>query len=252
MPQPQDLHEWVSFEDPTEQRTWTFDVTFLASSYSCIFGRGCKGVLTEDATNLNQGCCSYGAHFTDAADLENLLAHASRLTADQWQHMPTDTWADDLLCDPLPVTELNEDNVQVTTLVEDACIFLNRPGFAGGAGCALHIGAVEASESFVEWKPEVCWQVPLRREETTDAYGWVTTTVREWKRRDWGSGGAEFHWWCTDTPDAFEGKGTVWKSMAEEISALSSPWAYQQLVKYFEKGRKRKSVPLPHPAVRRK
>src|SRR5439155_1535600 len=61
-------HEWVSFEDPEEERTWVFDVTFMLSHWGCIFGRGCQGVLTEPAPELVQGCCSYGAHFVDAAD----------------------------------------------------------------------------------------------------------------------------------------------------------------------------------------
>src|SRR5207248_7922286 len=60
---PVDAHEWMSFEDPAEQRTWVFDVTFLASPWTCIFGRGCQGVLTGPSAELVQGCCSYGAHF---------------------------------------------------------------------------------------------------------------------------------------------------------------------------------------------
>jgi hypothetical protein len=33
-------HEWLSFEDPEEERTWVFDVTFMLSHWGCIFGRG--------------------------------------------------------------------------------------------------------------------------------------------------------------------------------------------------------------------
>ena len=69
MPKPDDLHEWVSFDDPHEARTWVFDVTFLTSDWTCIFGRGCRGVLTEDFSDAVQGCCSYGAHFTGDADV---------------------------------------------------------------------------------------------------------------------------------------------------------------------------------------
>lgn len=241
---PQDLHEWVSFEDPAEQRTWQFDVTFLASNYSCIFGNGCKGVLTEDTTALMQGCCSYGAHLNDAPDKANLLKHANRLTADQWEYKPESA--------RIPLTETNSEGVEVTVLRDDACIFLNRPGFAGGAGCALHIGAMQAGENFLTWKPEVCWQVPLRREDFTDANGWVTTTVREWKRRDWGDGGAEFHWWCTESSDAFVGNKAVWQSMKDEIVEMTSPVAYDLLVNYMKSRKKSGAVPLPHPAVRRR
>ena len=68
-PLPNDLHEWVSFDDHEEDRTWVFDVTFLTSSWNCIFGNGCQGVLTGTAEELVQGCCSYGAHFVDADDV---------------------------------------------------------------------------------------------------------------------------------------------------------------------------------------
>ena len=66
---PADAHEWVSFEDPTEARTWRFDVTFLLSHWECIFGNGCQGVLTAPAPELAQGCCSYGAHMTGDEDV---------------------------------------------------------------------------------------------------------------------------------------------------------------------------------------
>src|ERR1700760_1427324 len=76
---PEDAHEWVSFEDPDEERVWMFDVTFLLSGWNCIFGRGCQGVLTGPAEELVQGCCSYGAHFSDDEDRKRTEAHAERL-----------------------------------------------------------------------------------------------------------------------------------------------------------------------------
>ena len=44
--------EWMSFEDPAEERTWVFDVTFLLSPWTCIFGAGCQGVLTGPAAEM--------------------------------------------------------------------------------------------------------------------------------------------------------------------------------------------------------
>src|SRR5436853_1609980 len=82
---PADAHEWLSFEDPEEERTWVFDVTFLASNWTCIFGRGCQGVLTGPAPELVQGCCSYGAHFTGVEDVARVEAVARTLTAADWQ-----------------------------------------------------------------------------------------------------------------------------------------------------------------------
>ena len=113
--------------------------------------------------------------------------------------------------------------VTVTRLVDDACIFLNRPGFAGGAGCALHIGALEAGERPLDWKPNVCWQVPIRLEHATDENGHLTSRLREWKRRDWGEGGAEFHWWCTESPEAFVGAEPVYVDVARRDHRARRP-----------------------------
>ncbi|MCB0977486.1 MAG: hypothetical protein KDB02_08510, partial [Acidimicrobiales bacterium] len=118
---PSDLHEWVSFEDPEEDRTWLFDVTFLTSNWTCIFGRGCKGVLTEDFSEAVQGCCSYGAHFTGADDIAHVEAMAERLSPSQWQ------FRDVGLAEGITTTD--DEGSTTTRIVEDACIFLNRPGF---------------------------------------------------------------------------------------------------------------------------
>ncbi len=58
-------------------------------------------------------------------------------------------------------------------------------------------------DSPMDCKPEVCWQLPLRLTHHLDEVEHSTHTLREWKRRDWGEGGAEFHWWCTEGPEAF-------------------------------------------------
>ena len=52
---PPDTHEWVSFDDPEEDRTWVFDVTFLLSRWRCIYGQGCQGVLTGPAARAGAG-----------------------------------------------------------------------------------------------------------------------------------------------------------------------------------------------------
>ena len=240
MPQLEDLHEWVSFEDPDEQRTWIFDVTFLTSNYTCIFGRGCPGVLTEPAPELVHGCCSYGAHFTDDDDRARIEALAERLEPDEWQFRKQS------LRRGGPI-KVNAEGDTVTRLVDGACIFLNRPGFPTGPGCALHQAALRRSERPLDWKPEVCWQLPLRRIDETDAYGHVTSTVREWKRRDWGEGGFEFHWWCTESPDAFVGAEPVYVGMRDELVELCGQTPYDMFVELV---RARTSTPLPHPALK--
>jgi hypothetical protein len=135
----------------------------------------------------------------------------------------------------------------VTRMVDDACIFLNRPRFEGGVGCSLHIAALEAGERPLDWKPNVCWQVPIRLEHSTDENGHVTSRLREWKRRDWGEGGNDFHWWCTEAPEAFVGNDSVYAALRDEIKELVGPEIYDLMVKQLERPN---WVPLAHPTRR--
>jgi hypothetical protein len=235
-----DRHEWLSFEDPEEDRTWLFDVTFLLSRWTCIFGSGCQGVLTEAAPELVQGCCSYGAHFTGKADRERVKAAVQTLRPEQWQFHAEGT------AEGVIVKE--DGGGWITRQQEDACILLNRPGFPGGPGCALHRAALERGERPLDLKPEVCWMLPLRRVDSTDETGHVTSTVREWKRRDWGDGGQEFHWWCTEGPEAFTGDTTVLMSMEDELVELVGRQVYDLLVEAVIE-RAANGAPLIHPAV---
>jgi hypothetical protein len=242
--EPEDLHEWISFDDPEEHRTWVFDATFLRSNYRCVYGCGCKGILDRPAPELMLGCCSYGAHFIDRDDADKVAARFDRLTPAQMQHHPT-ARKKGVVRDGDPDDDGNA--TLVTRLVDDACIFLNAADFPGGAGCALHIGALEAGERPLDWKPLVCWQVPLRLEHSTDESGHVTSRLREWKRRDWGEGGDDFGWWCTDEPDAFVGTEPVYRSSRDEIVEMVGRANYDQLVRLLERP---EWVPLAHPVVR--
>lgn len=246
-PAPEDLHEWISFDDPNEHRTWVFDATYLRSNYTCIYGCGCKGILDQPAPELALGCCSHGAHFADADDMKNLRRHAEHLTPEQWQFHDKGHGKKGYLAKGEP--EIDGSVPTLTRLVDDACIFLNRVGFEGGVGCALHIAALEAGERPMDWKPSVCWQVPIRLEHSTDESGHVTSRLREWKRRDWGEGGDTFGWWCTEEPDAFVGSEPLYISAKDDIVELVGAAIYEAMVVQLERPN---WVPLPHPAVRRR
>jgi hypothetical protein len=268
---PAGSHEWVSFPDSEEERTWLFDVTFLESNWTCIFGRGCQGVLTGPAPELVQGCCSYGAHLTGGKDARRVEKAARSLTPEQWQF-----WRRGQPRQGSRMRIFGRDKAgELTTrVVGDACIFLNRPEFPGGAGCALHRAALEGGKAPLELKPDVCWQLPLRREDEVAEDGHVTSVIRQWDRRDWGEGGFEFHWWCTESPDAFVGDRPVYREMADELVELVGQRIYKRLTRYLEaralalaptvssngegRGSDRdgtdnlRPVPLPHPALRRR
>ena len=76
------VREWATFDDPDDpKRQWVVDVTWLTSPWQCVFGCGCQGVLTAPTPEMEQGCCSYGAHFSDEADRDRVLALAQELRA---------------------------------------------------------------------------------------------------------------------------------------------------------------------------
>jgi len=199
--------------------TWRFDRRFLTSNWTCIWGRGCKGILDEPAEHLNQGCCSIGAEVTDVDEAMNISALAATLDDDLFEHRGA-----------IDADDVFDDSGRTNTKVVDgACIFLNRPGFAGGEGCALHLAALRAGESPIAWKPSVCWQLPLKVDWELSADGTETATLRGWELRDWGDEGATMHWCCTEGPEAYVGDRPVVESLADELTALVGHEVYVQL-----------------------
>jgi hypothetical protein len=221
-------------EITTDDTVWRFEREFLESNWTCLFGAGCKGILERPAAELNQGCCSLGAHFGDGpageAEAMTVDAYAAMLSPEQFEfhgvaHGPPDaeTGANGIFGD----AERTH-----TRVVDGACVFLNRPGFAGGEGCALHLAAIEFDESPTEWKPSVCWQLPLRIDwQETDA-DTESATVRRWTRADWGDHGRTMAWCCTERADggeAYSGTDRVVDSMADELVALAGREVYVEL-----------------------
>lgn len=234
-----DVHEWISFD--LDGETYTFDVTWLTSSWKCIYGEGCLGIEEEPAPESMFGCCVHGAHFSDKDDRKRVSEVYRRLRDDEWQFKEVAASMGG------PIHKDHGD--WVTRRHEGACIFLNRPGFPGGAGCAFHTAAQSRGENFIDWKPEVCWQVPVRLDFHIDDNDHETNILREWKRRDWGEGGDDFHWWCTEDPRAFVGEVPVYVSSRDEIIALVGQGAYDRIVEIIEE--RGTTVFLPHPSMKR-
>jgi hypothetical protein len=106
---------------------------------------------------------------------------------------------------------------------------LNRPGFGGGAGCALHLAALDAGETPVDWKPSVCWQLPIRVDWAEADDGTEVATVRAWTRQDWGDEGETMAWCCTEGERAYVGDRPVIESLGEELEAIVGADVYQTL-----------------------
>jgi len=220
---------WVEFPDPADvAQRFRCDLTWLTSSWMCIFGAGCQGIYAD---RPDDGCCTLGAHFTDQDDYRRVRAVAAELGEDEWQLHDVATAGGGLRRESW--TEL-EDGVRKTRVVEGACIFLNRPGFPAGAGCALHQHAVVKGLPPTSLKPEVCWQLPVRRTyrtvEQPDESSYLEVSIGEYDRRGWGPGGHDLDWYCSGNPEAHVGREPVYRSNKAELVELMGEPGYEQLV----------------------
>lgn len=221
-------------EITTDDTVWRFEREFLESSWTCLFGAGCQGILDRPAVELNQGCCSLGAHFGDGpageAEAMTVDAYAAMLSAENFQFHDVARGPADAESGANGI--FGDADRSHTRVVDGACIFLNRPGFPGGEGCALHIAAIESDESPTEWKPSVCWQLPLRIDWQEIDADTESATVRRWTRADWGDHGRTMAWCCTERDDggeAYCGDSRVVDSMADELVALAGTEVYVEL-----------------------
>lgn len=234
---------WTEFTDPAEpaQRIRA-DLSWLTSRWTCLFGRGsCPGI---DATEPDAGCCTLGAHFTDADDVARVQAVVTRLGPDEWEHRDiglAEGW------------RLTEDGATVTRTVDGACIFHNRPGFPAGAGCALHRHALAQGLEPHTVKPDVCWQVPIKRDyrevELADGTTYLEISLGEYDRGAWGPGGHDLDWWCTGSPEAQVGAEPVYRSLRAELVELVGPEAYAVLAQACEEHLRRQLPLFVHPAT---
>lgn len=192
---------------------WRFDRAFMLSNWTCIWGRGCHGIMPERAEHLGHGCCSVGAELDGLDEAMNVSALAATLSPELFE------LHDEAASGGVFAADARADGRFSTRVVDGACIFLNRPGFRGGPGCALHLAADAAGDPPAEWKPSVCWQLPVRVDWET--HGDVeVATVRRWTRADWGEEGRTMAWCCTDEPEAYVGERAVIDSLRPEIAAI--------------------------------
>jgi hypothetical protein len=219
--------EWVEFIDPADsEHLIRADLTWLLSRWNCIFARGCHGIVAGRSAD---GCCSHGAFFTDSDDEKRVRAAARRLSPATWQHHRRgfkNYTEMDTIDGSTPAR-------RTATRDDGPCVFLNDAGFAGGAGCALHAQALRDGVHPLEYKPDVCWQLPIRRDQDwikrPDGTKVLLSTLTEFDRRGWGEGGHDLHWWCTSSTEAHTGSRPLYQEYEPELIALIGKQAYTKL-----------------------
>ncbi len=263
---PNFTRDWVEFENPENlEEIFKCDLTWLTSYWQCIYGNGCCGI---DKEKPSAGCCSDGAYYTSKEDEARVLKAAKRLTKADWQSY--DQARPKKSGGKLKISEIGLDKDRKTRKTKGSCIFLNQvgyeaPGYSGSFGCALHHLAVKENTNMTITKPDICWQLPLRRSwESREMGGREITVVviGEYERLAWGEGGADLDWYCTSNSDAHVGKVPVYQSSNVELIALMGEKGYAQLVKHCDsrmaaiaatrKAQKRHELPLfvIHPATK--
>jgi hypothetical protein len=238
--------EWVEFADPADpDHVIRGDLTWLTSAWTCIFGRGCAGVVEG---RPDDGCCNHGAFFTDEEDMTRVESAVDQLTDDDWQlaHVGRGNWTEE----DSAHDDSGEGSLR-TRVVDGACVFHNRPGFPGGMGCALHRMALRTGVHPLTTKPAVCWQVPVRREQQhvdrPDGTKILLTSIGEFDRRAWGPGGHDLHWWCTGSPVAHVSPEPLVVTYEAELVELIGQPAYDELRRLTEL-RLDQGLVAPHPA----
>lgn len=232
--------EWVTVTDPDDDhRRYTFDVSFLLSSYTCIYGAGCEG-LQPGQQDPALGCCGHGAYLDGDDDDADELA---RLVAEELDPAIMQYHARARRLGP---TASDPDGELRTRRVDGGCIFANRTGFAGGIGCALHHLAEARGEHHATYKPTVCWQIPLHRtieeSDANDGGTLETHTIAAYERGHWGPGGAAFGWWCLDDELAFVGRDPLYRSMEVELRRMVGDAVYAELAAHLDRRRRSAST----------
>jgi hypothetical protein len=238
--------EWIEFADPADaDHLVRADLTWLLSRWTCIFGRGCHGIVEGGSPD---GCCSHGAFFTDADDEKRVRAAARKLTPETWQHYRRGFKQ----YTEMDTVDGKTPARRTSTRSDGPCVFLNDPTFSGGGGCALHAQALRDGAHPLEYKPDVCWQLPVRRDQEwtkrADGSKVLLTVLAEFDRRGWGEGGHDLHWWCTSSPEAHVGGEPMWRSYAPELIALVGEKAYARLAELCAE-RERLGLVAVHPAT---
>ncbi len=262
---PNFARDWVEFRNPdNSEEIFKCDITWLTSYWQCIYGNGCCGI---DADKPDAGCCSDGAYYTNKMDEERVLRSAKKLSKSEWQFYDQ---ARDKSKKNLNISEIGLDKDRKTRKINDSCIFLNRvgyeaPGYTGKFGCALHHLANKEGSHPLDTKPDICWQLPLRRSWEVRDEGEKEITVvviGEYERSAWGEGGADLDWYCTSNSEAHVGKIPVYQSSKTELIKMMGKAGYLELEKLCDsrmaaiaatkKAQKRRELPLfvIHPATR--
>ena len=240
--------EWIEFMDAREGEEYRnhcirINASFFLSNYNCTYGSGCKGTKYVDGKTDEAGaCCVQGVTFVSQEDFDHVSAMVEELTdADcaDLDHVRNKGW---FISRPS-----GEQPPSKTRKLGGSCIFANPMPTKEGdppMGCAFHHLAERTGRSHVDTKPETCWLVPITLDtrQVEDLQDTRYTILSAVSATSWAGHDGEydpepgdeimepyFDYWCTDTPDAYNGKEKFWVYSEREITKLIGPENYVRL-----------------------
>ena len=91
------------------------------------------------------------------------------------------------------------------------------------------MAALRGARARSDWKPRICWQVPLffdTDDETPDHHGARVADCRSWGRK------GNIDWWCTERHDAFSADQALYVTMEAELRRVCGDAVYDELAAY--------------------
>lgn len=203
------LKRWIEIN--TGKVSLLVDMEFMLSQYECSWGKQCKGINPE---RPDLGCCANGAFLHE--DDEKLLARrVPLLTSGEWQRKGTKYTEEVKEKNRFGINRKTGEKKTALQNPEDqvsGCVFANDTNFSGGAGCALHIAALNRGENPLDWKPSICWQMPLYVEEVEDMDLFILRMFH-WTKDD-------YPWFCAHDEVSWVGQKPLFRTMNQELKAL--------------------------------
>lgn len=233
--------DYLEFEY-SDQR-YRVNLTFMLSNWSCLYGNGCIGLHSKTDKDFipDAGCCSIGFNFNAEEELDRIQSRVDQLTEADW-----DVELQQVVASKGTWYKYLGENAN-SRVHEKVCVFNNRAGGSGKTGCAFHHLAARIGEHYVDVKPEVCWQLPLRvYSDDKDIM-----VIEPWDSDEWGEPDDDgthdsfVCWWCIDTPDAYIGDKSVYRSMEAELRKILSDEVYEYMCAEIEKRMGNYVAPMP-------
>ena len=118
------------------ETVWRFDRDFLASNWTCIWGKGCKGINATADESLGHGCCSLGAELDGIDEARDLSAAAATIPAHLFQfHAEANSG-----------TVFADESYSATRVVDGACIF-HKMAWCCTEGTDAYVGETSVLDS---------------------------------------------------------------------------------------------------------